>query len=135
MPTKTPEIPLHDIKPLVEIPDYSFYYFLVLLFIATVIVIGLFFLFIKWFRSRKKFDIRKEHAKALQKVKLTDAKKAAYALTKYGATFQNDSPRHQKIYKELLDALAKYKYKKEVHEKFDANTLRLIELYRGMIDV
>jgi len=130
-----PEIPLHDIKPLVEIPDYSFYYFIVLVFVGSVIAIGLIFLLIKWLRSRKKFDIRKEHAKAFSKVKLKDTKRAAYDLTKYGATFKNDSPRHQKIYKELLDALAKYKYKKEINESFDANTLRLIELYKGMIDV
>jgi hypothetical protein len=135
MQNKMPEIPLHDIKPLVEIPDYSFYYFLALLVVGSIIAVSLLFLLLKWLRSRKKFDIRKEHAKALQKIKLNDAKSAAYALTKYGATFQNDSERHQKIYHELLDALAKYKYKKEVHEKFDANTLRLIELYRGMIDV
>jgi len=130
-----PEIPLHDIKPLVEVPDYSFFYFLVLVVVGSIITLGLLFLLIKWLRSRKKFDIRKEHAKAFAKVKLSDTKKAAYALSKYGATFKNDSERHQKIYNELLDALSRYKYKKEINEKFDANTLRLIELYKGMIDV
>jgi hypothetical protein len=135
MQNKTIEIPLHDIKPLVAIPDYSFYYFMALVIIGSLITVGLFFLLVKWLRRRKKFDVRKEHAKALQNIKLTDAKKAAYALSRYGATFANDSQRHQKIYQELLDELSRYKYKKEIDEEFDANTLRLIELYRGMIDV
>jgi hypothetical protein len=135
MQNKALEIPLHDIKPLVEIPDYSFYYFIALVIMGSLIAVGLFFLLIKWLRSRKKFDVRKEHAKALREIKLKDTKKAAYALTKYGATFAKDSERHQKIYQELLDALSCYKYKKEINEEFDADTLRLIELYRGMIDV
>jgi flagellar biosynthesis/type III secretory pathway M-ring protein FliF/YscJ len=130
----TQELKLHDIKPLLEIEEFSFYYFLVVVVLVTFLFVGFAFLIIKWFQKRKRFDKRKEHKKAFMQVDLRNAKEAAYALTKYGATFANDSERHQKIYNELLDTLAKYKYKKEIDEKFDSNTERLIELYKGMID-
>ena len=131
---QTNEIPLHDIKPLLEIQDYSFYYFLAVVSIVSIIVLALLYLMYRYFRGKKKFDIRKEHYKILQNINLKEPKKAAYLLTQYGATFAEDSDRHQKTYKEMLDKLEKYKYKKSVDD-FDRETLRVIELYKGMIDV
>ena len=131
---QTNEIPLHDIKPLLEIQDYSFYYFLAVVSVVSIIVLALLYLLYRYFRGKKKFDIRKEHYKVLQSINLKDTKKAAYLLTQYGATFADDSDRHQKTYKEMLDKLEKYKYKKSVDD-FDRETLRVIELYKGMIDV
>jgi len=128
------EIPLHDIKPLLEIQDYSFYYFLALLFVVSVIIIGIIYLLYKHFHTKKRFNIRKEHNKILQKINLKETKKAAYELTEYGATFKDDSPRHLKTYNDMVEKLEKYKYKKSVDD-FDRETLRVIELYRGMIDV
>jgi hypothetical protein len=128
------EIPLHDIKPLLEIQDYSFYYFLALLFVVSVIIVGIIYLLYKHFRTKKRFNIRKEHNKILQKINLKETKKAAYELTEYGATFKDDSPRHLKTYNDMVEKLERYKYKKSVDD-FDRETLRVIELYRGMIDV
>jgi len=131
---QTNEIPLHDIKPLLEIQDYSFYYFLAVVSVVSIIVLAVLYLLYRYFRGKKKFDIRKEHYKILQNINLKETKKAAYLLTQYGATFAEDSDRHQKTYKEMLDKLEKYKYKKSVDD-FDRETLRVIELYKGMIDV
>jgi hypothetical protein len=131
---QTNEIPLHDIKPLLEIQDYSFYYFLAVVSVVSVIVLAVLYLLYRYFRGKKKFDIRKEHYKVLQSINLKDTKKAAYLLTQYGLTFSDDSDRHQKTYIEMLDKLEKYKYKKSVDD-FDRETLRVIELYKGMIDV
>jgi hypothetical protein len=69
------EIPLHDIKPLLEIQDYSFYYFLALLFVVSVIIVGIIYLLYKHFRTKKRFNIRKEHNKILQKINLKETKK------------------------------------------------------------
>ena len=131
---QTQEIPLHDIKPLLEIEDYSFYYFIGLLGVITIIVVGGLYLLYKYFHAKKRFDLRKKHYKLLQNVDLHETKKAAYKLTEYGATFANDSQRHQKTYHDMLEKLEKYKYKKSV-DAFDSETVRIIELYRGMIDV
>ena len=128
------EIPLHDIKPLLEIQDYSFYYFLAVLTLVSIIVLGGLYLLYRYFQSKKRFNIRKEHNKKLQGIHLKETKKAAYELTEYGSTFKDDSPRHAKTYNDMVDKLQKYKYKKNVDD-FDRETLRVIELYRGMIDV
>jgi len=130
---KTYDIPLHDIKPLVEIPEYSLEYLIALGVVVCIILIGALYLFIKWLKSRKKFNRRKEHMKFLQEVNLEDTKNAAYKLTLYGHTFKDDTPRHQTAYHELFDALQVYKYKKDV-ENFDSDTLHCIEIYKGMID-
>lgn len=128
------EIPLHDIKPLLEIQDYSFYYFLGVIILLFVLVLGISYLLYRYFKNKKTFNIRKEHHKILNNIDINETKKAAYELTQYGATFKDDSERNLKTYHELTDKLEKYKYKKSV-EAFDAETLRVIELYKGMLDV
>jgi hypothetical protein len=131
---QTNEIPLHDIKPLLAIEDYSFYYFLAIAAVVTLIIVAGSYLLYKHFRQRNRFNLRKEHFRILNNVNLHEPKKAAYELTEYGATFQADSERHQKTYHDMVEKLEKYKYKKSVDD-FDSETLRIIELYRGMIDV
>ena len=128
------KIPLHDIKPLLEVQDYSFYYFLAVVIVFTLIILGVLYLFYKHFRTKKRFNLRKEHYKILQSINLKEPKKAAYELTEYGATFKDDSLRHLKTYNDMVEKLEKYKYKKSVDD-FDSETVRVIELYRGMIDV
>ncbi|HIP55338.1 MAG TPA: hypothetical protein EYH11_07685, partial [Sulfurimonas autotrophica] len=128
------EIPLHDIKPLVEIHEYSLYYFIAVSFVVTLIVVGFLYLLYRWMKNRKKYNKRAEHYKLLHAIDYSNAKKAAYDITFYGATFKDDSHRHQKAYEHMLEKLEKYKYKKSV-EDFDADTLHAIELYKEMIDV
>jgi hypothetical protein len=129
-----PEIPLHDIKPLLVIQDYSFYYFVALVTIGAIILFGGLYVLYKHFSTKKRFNLRKEYYNQLRNIDLKKTKEAAYSLTKYGALFADDSGRHQKTYHDMLEKLEKYKYKKSV-ENFDRETLRIIELYRGMIDV
>ncbi len=129
------QLKLHDIKPLVPIQDYSFYYFLALSAIAVVLLAGVFYLLLKWLKQRKKENIRKKHLEILRSIDLRkDPKKAAYMLTKYGATFKDDDARHKEMYENMLAKLEKYKYRKEV-EPFDQETVSIIELYRDICDV
>jgi N-acetyl-anhydromuramyl-L-alanine amidase AmpD len=125
---------LHDIKPLVAIDDYSFFYFLIVSIVGIVIIVGAVYLLLKWLKNRKKENIRKKHLKLLQQINLKDTKKAAYMLTKYGATFKDDDQRHQEMYANMLEKLADYKYKKSV-KSFDKETISVINLYREMCDV
>ena len=128
------DIPLHDIKPLVEIQEYSLYYFLATMFLAL-LAIGLIFYFVYIYMKRKNaFNIRKEHFKLLNNLDLSDTKQSAYAITNYGATFKDDSDRHKEMYDNITNRLEGYKYKKKV-DSFDDETLGFIELYKGMIDV
>lgn len=128
------EIPIHDIKPLLEVEDYSIYYFFGLIGVAIILVSGIAYLLYVWFRRRKAFNIRKEHIKLLKSVDFSDAKKAAYDITFYGATFKDDGQRQADMFKNLTDRLQDYKYKKNV-ESIDKETLSYFELYKEMCDV
>ncbi len=132
---QTETLKLHDIKPLVPIEDYSLYYFLALSFIAVLLLAGIVYLLLKWLKQRKKENLRKRDLEILRSIDLrSDPKKAAYMLTKYGATFKDDDARHKEMYENMLEKLQRYKYKKEV-EPFDDETISIIELYRDICDV
>ncbi len=134
MEEKIKEIPIHDIKPLVEIQEYSLYYFSALMILAALAIAGIVYLLVKYFKSKKAFNVRKEHFKLLAEIDFGDAKKSAYDITLYGATFKNDTLRHLDIYEELTQKLEEYKYKKSVNE-INHEVKNYVELYRGMIDV
>ncbi len=128
------DIPLHDIKPIVEIEEYSLYYFLGFASLALILVAGVAYLLYKWLKKRNRYNRRKEHFKLLNSLDLSNTKESAYAITLYGATFKDDSPRHKEMYDNLLGRLDAYKYKKEV-SSFDSEVIGYIELYKGMMDV
>ena len=134
MQNKMPEIPIHDIKPLVEIQEYSFYYLLALIVLALVVLGAIIYMIIRYVKSKKAFNIRKEHSKILHDIDFKDAKKSAYDITFYGATFKNDSQKHHDMYENMTDRLAMYKYKKSV-DSMDDEVKAYVDLYRGMIDV
>ncbi|MCK4974948.1 MAG: hypothetical protein KAR81_06815 [Sulfurimonas sp.] len=132
--TQSYDIPLHDIKPIVDVQEYSLYYFLGISFLGVILFLGIAYLIYMWFKRRNAFNIRKEHLKLLNSLDLSDTKQSAYAITMFGATFKDDSPRHQEMYENITNRLELYKYKKEVKE-FDSEVIGYIKLYEGMIDV
>ncbi len=128
------DVPLHDIKTIVEVQEYSFYYLTGAVFLAILALIILGFFVYKYIQKLNAYNERKEHFKLLNLLDLTDTKNAAYAISKYGITFANDGQRESEMYKNISSRLEEFKYKKSVRE-FDAETLGYIELYKGMIDV
>lgn len=132
--TQSYDIPLHDIKPIVDVQEYSLYYFLGVSALVVFLAGGVAYLIYMWLKKRNAFNIRKEHLKLLHSLDLNDTKQSAYAITNYGLTFRDDSPRHQEMYANITERLEVYKYKKEV-DAFDAEMLGYIELYKGMLDV
>lgn len=132
---KSFDIPLHDIKPIVDITEYSLYYFIGISVAGIVLACGISYILYKWFVKRKVYNIRKEHHKLINQIDLNDTKNAAYALTMYGATFKNDGQRQTEMFQTIIQKLEKYKYKKTIDEKFDSETLGYIELYKEMLDV
>jgi len=131
---KQNSIPLHDIKPLIQIHEYSMYYFMGVCILAALISFGAFYLLYRWYKNNKRFNKRAHDFKILHGIKYEEPKKAAYDLTSYGATFKEDNERHQKAYENMLEKLEKYKYKKDV-KNFDADTIHMIDLFKEMIDV
>ncbi len=128
------DIPLHDIKPIVEVQEYSLYYFIAISSVVLILVALLGYFIYKWLQKRNSFNLRKEHFRLLNSLDLSSTKNSAYMITSLGATFKDDSLRHKEMYENLTNRLEEYKYKKEV-EEFSKETLGYIELYKEMIDV
>lgn len=131
---KQNSIALHDIKPLIQIHEYSMYYFIGICIVAALVFLGALYLLYRWYKNRKRFNKRAHDFKILHSIKYEEPKKAAYDLTMYGATFKDDDERHLKAYENMLEKLEKYKYRKNV-ENFDADTIHVIDLFKEMIDV
>ncbi len=134
MQNQSLDIPLHDIKPLVEVNDHSFILFVGLVIIGAIVIPGLAYLLFLFLKRRKKENTRKDAYALLRAVDFKDAKVSAYAITAYGLVFAEDSPQTQETYENLVNRLAPYKYKKEV-ESIDAECKSYYEIYVGMIDV
>ena len=128
------DIPLHDIKPLIEVEEYSQYYLLGLVGLSLLLFGGITYLLYKWYKKSKIVSTRVKHKKLIDSINTDDTKNAAYAMSSYGITFKYDSLKHEEIYNKLSQKLLEYKYKKSV-EKFDKETLLIIDEYKGMISV
>lgn len=126
------EIKLHDIKQLVEIPDFSFYLYLFLLSVVILIIVLLIYLVYKLFKNRKK-DERKTYYEILENIDFEQAKKSAYEITKYGKLLAT-SDREKKLIEELIEELEKYKYKKEV-TSIDNEVKILFNRFMDSVDV
>ncbi len=128
------DIPLHDIKPLMDVPDSSLTLFIVLVVIVTVLFAGGLYLLYRFIKNRKIVNKRKTHYNALIRVDLTEPKKAAYSITEHGRAFADDSPRLKEAYANLVSRLEIYKYKKVV-SPIDEESRSYYKIYLGMIDV
>ena len=128
------DIPLHDIKPLVEISDHSLMIFIGLISIGLIIIIALLYLLWRYIQERRQINYRRKCYKSLEAVALSKPKEAAYAITHYGLCFADDSPRLKEAYSHLVSRLFSYKYKKEI-DTIDQETIGFYRIYLEMIDV
>jgi len=128
------DIPLHDIKPLMEVSDYSFTFLSIISGIAVLLLSGALYLLYRYIRSRKRVNLRKVHYEALEMVDFSDPKHAAYAVTLHGRAFADDSERLREAYNNLVDRLERYKYRKSV-EPIDDESRNYYKIYLEMIDV
>lgn len=127
-------IKLHDIQPVLEVNEFSIYYFSTIMIVVILLLSYLVYKIILWIKSRNKYNKRKSDKYNLINIDLTNTKEAAYAIGLYGFIFKDDSDRHNEIYTTLQEHLAKYKYKKEV-SSFDDKTLSYYDIYKEMCDV
>lgn len=127
------DIPLHDIMPLVEVPDTSIYWFIALIIVILVVFASVVIWFLKW-KKAKKITQRQLHYMALEKIDLKNPKQSAYIISKEGYFFAQDNERTFGAYQNLFKRLEPYKYAPTV-EKIDEETLGYYHLYLGIIDV
>lgn len=131
MKTVSTDVPVHDIAPLLEIREYSIYWFMLL--IAIILLTGL--MLAKRLRMKKKskeVDVRSERYESFTRIDINDSKAAAYAICEQGSFFAHDNEETRSTYQILFKRLEPYKYVRRV-EAIDEETLALYVTYQNMI--
>ena len=124
---------IHDIKPIVAIPDYSIYIFYGLI-VLGVVVVGLVLYFIyQYFHNKKNLD-QKKYLNILKNIDFENQKQTDYTISKYGRVLAKED-RQIRLFEELNYSLEPFKYKKDIQEKIP-QTIRLkYETFLESLDV
>ena len=123
---------LRDIKPLLEIPDSSYYIYWGLIIFAGLLVLGIVFFVLKKLWDNRKVNLAKGYLAAIKKIDWKDTKRSAYEATHYARLLATDE-RRKELFSQLEPLLEQYKYKKEVDE-VDQETRNRFNLYVQVAD-
>ena len=123
---------LKDIKPLLEIPDNSYYIYWGLIVAGSLLLLGILFFIAKRLWENRKINLAKGYLEKLKAIDWKDAKHAAYEATHYARLLATDD-RRKELFSQLELMLEKYKYKKEVDE-VDQETRNKFNLYVQVAD-
>ncbi len=123
---------LKDIKPLLEIPDSSYYLFWGLVLFGTLLAVAVLFFAIKKFLEHRKANLARKYLARLHEIDWKDTKDSAYTATHYARLLATDE-RRKELFGQLESLLEQYKYKKEV-EAVDEETLKRFHLYMQVAD-
>jgi hypothetical protein len=121
---------LKDIKPPVEVPDSSFWFFLALIITIFLLLLAL----VYWFKykrgskRRKRFDPILEAKEKLKRIDFTDSKMAVYTFDEYLPVLIGDDQEMLKSFENLQKDLEKYKYKKDVPKLSEQDRLNMKKL-------
>lgn len=123
---------LKDIKPLLEIPDNSYYIYWGLIIFAALLVAGILFFVIKKLWDNRKINLAKGYLESIKTIDWADTKKSAYEATHYARLLATDE-RRKELFSQLEPMLEQYKYKKVV-DAIDADTKNKFNLYVQVAD-
>lgn len=123
---------LRDIKPLLEIPDNSFYIYWGLIGFFVLLGLGVLFFIVKKFWENRKINLAKKYLSELKKIDWSDSKKSAYAATHFARLLAIDE-RRRELFSQLEPMLEQYKYKKVVDE-VDQDTRNQLNLFIKVAD-
>ena len=123
---------LRDIKPLLEIPDSSYYVYWGLIGLGSLLLLGILFFVAKKLWENRKINLAKGYIEALKNIDWVDTKKSAYDATHYARLLATDE-RKKELFSQLEPMLEQYKYKKEV-DKVDTETQNKFNLYVQVAD-
>lgn len=123
---------LRDIKPLLEIPDSSYYIYWGLIIFAGSLVLAIVFFVLKKVWDNRKVNLAKGYLAAIKNIDWKDTKRSAYEATHYARLLATDE-RRKELFSQLEPLLEQYKYKKEVDE-VDQETRNRFNLYVQVAD-
>jgi len=120
-----PDIPLHDIRPLVDVPDNSIWFFSAVVLVSIIILIALTIFIIRFFKKSK--NQTKILLEELKNIDTSNSKEAAYSITHLGELLLKKSTSPE-LFENLTQKLEPFKYRKEV-PALDERTIELYNLY------
>ena len=123
---------LKDIKPLLAIPDNSFYFYWGLIVLAALLALVLVYFLVNKFWKQRKINLAKGYLEKLKAIDWKDPKQSAYEATHYARLLATDE-RRKELFSQLEPLLEKFKYKKKV-EEIDQDTLNRFNLYVQVAD-
>ena len=123
---------LRDIKPLLEIPDSSYYIYWGLIIFASLLLVSILFFVAKKFWDNRKENLAKGYLEAIKNIDWKDTKTSAYEATHYARLLATDE-RKKELLSQLEPMLEQYKYKKVV-DALDADTQKQFNLYVQVAD-
>ena len=96
-------IQIHDIKPIVKIPDFSIYFYYGIILLAIVVGCLILFYLYKFFKPTQKSQ-ESQYYELLQNLDFTNSKQSAYNISKYGRLLAQDE-RQKRLMDELDESL------------------------------
>lgn len=123
---------LRDIKPLLEIPDSSYYFYWGLIGTGVILVVIVVFFFLRYLWKSRKINVAKKYLEVLKNLDWKDTKASAYKATYYARLLATDEKRKE-MFATLEVRLSAYKYKKDV-ETLDEETQRELKRYMQVTD-
>ncbi|MBD3840631.1 MAG: hypothetical protein IE909_01885 [Campylobacterales bacterium] len=126
-------LPIHDIKPFVQIPDYSMYLFYLIICVGS-LVLGLGLLYLYKYFKHKNNSKEQEYKALLQNLDYNDSKTSAYTISKYGRLLAK-SERSIRLIEQLHKELEPFKYKKNIPTPLPKNIIVAVERFLESLDV
>ncbi len=123
---------LRDIRTLEPVSDLSLYLFVAVVAVALLVVGLILYKLIRYLRNRSRDNLRAKVLQRLKDLDLSDSKKAAYRMTRYGRYLANDD-RSKKILNQLNERLDQYKFIPEP-PPIDQETRNYYRLFLEVVD-
>ena len=124
---------IHDIKPIVEIPDITIYIYYGLIVLAILFTLFIIYTIYKIFKA-KKTSVEKEYFSTLQNINFENTKESSYLISKYGRLLATNE-REKRLIDEIHHSLEVYKYKKDVPQTISTDIKTKFNIFMDSLDV
>ncbi len=124
---------IHDIKPIVEIPDNSIYLYYGLILFSILLGIVIIYLIYTFFKNKKDSQ-QKKYFRVLKNINFNNQKEAAYSISKYGNLIIKDE-RGAMLFEDLNNSLEEFKYRKEVSKTIPNNIKAQYDIFMETLNV
>ena len=126
-------IKINDIKPIVQIPDFSIYIYYSFVLLVFIIICLLIYGIYKFLQPKSKSQEMQWFEK-LQHIDFKNTKQTAYDISKYGRYLAKEE-RQIHLLDELTNDLSSYKYKKEIPSELTEEIKSKFNIFMGTLDV